>query len=103
VPKSDHGIDAHGAGARAGKQQSNRARSLLQPQRQSQEAGDWEVGDQSGGDAFSPEGKGRSHSETSADRPQGVAKDYRHTVSRCRAERHADANLMCAPRDRVRE
>ena len=66
-------------------------------------ASDWQVGNQAGGYTFSPERKGCSDSETSADHPQGVTNDYAYNVSPCRTERDAEADLMCAPRDRVRE
>jgi len=91
-------------GARAGKQQSNRPRSLLKRQRQSEEGfAHRQVGDQAGRYAFPQYARGAPIAETSADHPQGLAKDHAHNISPCCTERHANADLMCAPRDRVRE
>jgi hypothetical protein len=103
VSKRDHGIYAHGAArGQVSSNQTDRDHYCSGNDNRKR-AGDWQVGDQAGGYAFSPERKGCSDSETSADHPQGAAKDYAHNVSPCCTERHANADLLCAPRDRVRE
>jgi hypothetical protein len=103
VTQGDHGIDAHGAArGQVGSNQTDRDH-YCGGNGNWKRAGCWQAGDEAGGYAFSPERKGCSDSETSADHPQGAAKDYAHNVSRCCTERHANADLMGAPRDRERE
>ena len=57
-------------------------------------AGSFQVGNQAGGYAFSPERKGCSDSEISADHPEDVVKDFAHNVSPCCTERHANADYV---------
>jgi hypothetical protein len=101
VAEGDHGVHAHGP-ARGQVSSNQTDRDHYSSGGDNRKRGrDWQVGNQAGGHAFSPERKGCSDSETSADHPQGVVEDHAHNVSTHRTERHANADLMCAPRDRV--
>ena len=100
VPQRDHGVYAHGAARGQIRSNQTDRDHYCSGNDNRKRAGDWQVGYQAGGCAIPPARKRCSDSETSADRPQGVAKDYAYNVSPGCTERHANADLMCAPGDR---